>query len=108
MQARKPSNSNQSSRKGVGSRVGTQPNTAPVQPPATVPVKEKDDSLFLLVKEYLEKNGYARTFQTFKTEKPLRKNTPASYQGGKSHQGFQHDEEKTILQVLSLLYAEFR
>jgi len=41
--------------------------------------KEKDDQLLALVKEYLQKSGYNRAFETLKHEKPIRRvNTSTS------------------------------
>lgn len=50
MQARKPSNSQPTGRKGAGSRVGTQPNTGQSHQPSNNLIKEKDDALVPLIK----------------------------------------------------------
>lgn len=71
MQSKKNTSTNIqiSSRKAVGSRAGSQSSQQVSQQSTNNnnnALKEREDALIGIVKDYLEKCGYPRTLQTFK------------------------------------------
>lgn len=71
MQQRKPSTGQVTGRRATASR---QQNNQQ-QNPTNDPIKEQEENLLSMVREYLDKNGYPRTFQSLKHEKPVKKTT---------------------------------
>ena len=95
MQGKRNSNAQISNRKATGSRMGTQQNQPQSHPTNqqntqnnSNSLKERDEVLASIVKEYLEKCGYPRTLQTFKGEKPVKRIMPSGVSGKQIFSGY--------------------
>lgn len=76
MQQRKPSTGHVTGRRTTASRQHNNQQQN-LNPPTNDPIKEQEENLLGMVKEYLDKNGYPRTFQSLKHEKPVKKSSGA-------------------------------